>query len=538
MKLLAPNGKPSNLNEVQYRIVRTPAFKEWFGDWENSPENSSKVVDKNGEPLVLNRGNLVNQEDLGYTFNLGQNFLKKQSGNKFGFFFTNEIDIAKKYMLVDHFDEIRGGSITSVFMKSNKILDLLDFDLKIGQDNFVQGLIKKGINFNNGYNYLESKILDFNTDNYKYWGYNVFDYFDVFPELKNLFMENGFNSVVFYEMSRTYSKYKVYVAFESKQIKLADGSNRTFDKYDSDIRYKNGGNIPTYLYHTTSSNNFQKIKQNGLSVAFDSGYIGSCVDIGSSNKEVCEYFPDATIMAQYVGNPDENEWGKSKETTPKEFYKYVSKDDVPKKAINGEHTYHYIAQDGSNRDMNINETAIYFIYNIASDIHYFFKKTKHKTGSDLENKPFILDDFQIEPNGAYEHSEEHKIINQYANGVNLKKKLKKTKKAKGDCYYSAAQFVMNDNKTYIGTPYLVHAEVRGQGKIANIRYGHAWIEDDENIYDYSNGNKFVMPKEIYYAIGDIDNKNPLKYQKYTFQEAIRKMVMIEHYGEWDLEVDY
>ena len=32
--LLAPNGKKSNLTERQYAQVRTRAFKEWFGDWE------------------------------------------------------------------------------------------------------------------------------------------------------------------------------------------------------------------------------------------------------------------------------------------------------------------------------------------------------------------------------------------------------------------------------------------------------------------------------------------------------------------------
>ena len=47
-KLLAPNGKPSNLNEKQYKLVRTPAFKKWFGD--------SKVVDANGDPLVVYHG--------------------------------------------------------------------------------------------------------------------------------------------------------------------------------------------------------------------------------------------------------------------------------------------------------------------------------------------------------------------------------------------------------------------------------------------------------------------------------------------------
>ena len=54
--LLAPNGKKSNLTERQYAQVRTKEFKEWFGDWENDPENASKVVDENGEPLVVYHG--------------------------------------------------------------------------------------------------------------------------------------------------------------------------------------------------------------------------------------------------------------------------------------------------------------------------------------------------------------------------------------------------------------------------------------------------------------------------------------------------
>lgn len=55
-RLLAPNGKPSNLTERQYVHVRTKSFKEWFGDWENNPENASKVIDENGEPMVVYHG--------------------------------------------------------------------------------------------------------------------------------------------------------------------------------------------------------------------------------------------------------------------------------------------------------------------------------------------------------------------------------------------------------------------------------------------------------------------------------------------------
>lgn len=51
--ILAPNGKPSNLDERQWVHVRTKAFKDWFGDWENNPSEASKVVDENGEPLVV-----------------------------------------------------------------------------------------------------------------------------------------------------------------------------------------------------------------------------------------------------------------------------------------------------------------------------------------------------------------------------------------------------------------------------------------------------------------------------------------------------
>ena len=49
----APNGQPTNLNEQQWLQVRTQEFKTWFGDWQNDPQNASKVVDSQGEPLVV-----------------------------------------------------------------------------------------------------------------------------------------------------------------------------------------------------------------------------------------------------------------------------------------------------------------------------------------------------------------------------------------------------------------------------------------------------------------------------------------------------
>jgi hypothetical protein len=116
-------------------------------------------------------------------------------------------------------------------------------------------------------------------------------------------------------------------------------------------------------------------------------------------------------------------------------------------------------------------------------------------------------------------------------------------KGTGDCYYMAGQFAMDNVFTpkkieYIGTPYLVHAEVRGQGKIEGLRYGHAWIEDDENVYDFSNNRELIVPKVVYYAIGNIETTNPKKYVRYTFPEARQKMLKTKNYGCWDLDVEY
>ena len=72
----APNGKNSFLYQSLYDIISekypdlseeekiekaiklklqtySSKFKEWFGDWKNDSTNASKVVDENGEPLVM-----------------------------------------------------------------------------------------------------------------------------------------------------------------------------------------------------------------------------------------------------------------------------------------------------------------------------------------------------------------------------------------------------------------------------------------------------------------------------------------------------
>ena len=86
----APNGKPTNLNERQWLQVRTKAFKEWFGDWISNPEQSSKVVDENGEPLVVYHGTYGN-------FDIFDPTKKRYTVHTKGLFFTTTEHKAKFY---------------------------------------------------------------------------------------------------------------------------------------------------------------------------------------------------------------------------------------------------------------------------------------------------------------------------------------------------------------------------------------------------------------------------------------------------------
>lgn len=84
----APNGKSTNLTERQWLQVRTKAFKEWFGDWENNPKDASKAVDENGEPLVVYH--YTDNENLSEFSTEFDNFFSKTGGTKNAIFFTTD----------------------------------------------------------------------------------------------------------------------------------------------------------------------------------------------------------------------------------------------------------------------------------------------------------------------------------------------------------------------------------------------------------------------------------------------------------------
>ena len=75
----------------QWVQVRTPAFKQWFGDWENDPANASKVLNsKTGEPLVVYH----NTEEQFHTFELSK---ARQNVEIPAFFFATNPETAEGY---------------------------------------------------------------------------------------------------------------------------------------------------------------------------------------------------------------------------------------------------------------------------------------------------------------------------------------------------------------------------------------------------------------------------------------------------------
>lgn len=109
--LKAPNGADTHLTERQWVQVRTPAFKAWFGDWENDPANASKVVDENGEPRVVWHGSNwdpLAEEPGNAVFKHGK---VHNTSEGEGFYFTPDKSLAEGWGDADgYFLNIRGPS--------------------------------------------------------------------------------------------------------------------------------------------------------------------------------------------------------------------------------------------------------------------------------------------------------------------------------------------------------------------------------------------------------------------------------------------
>lgn len=117
-KLLAPNGKISNLSQQQWAYVRTKEFKSWFGDWENDPQHSSKMLDENGEPKVFYHGNPTGTKIT--KFDLNRIGTSHQERAIKGFWFTPNKEYAE-YEYASNPIEGTKGEVVPVFLNIRNI---------------------------------------------------------------------------------------------------------------------------------------------------------------------------------------------------------------------------------------------------------------------------------------------------------------------------------------------------------------------------------------------------------------------------------
>ena len=297
-KLLAPNGKPSNLNAVQYAQVRTPEFKKWFGDWENDPKNASKVVDENGEPLVV-------YHVTGTDFNAFDNkFLGVNTGAPSaleGFFFTDSSKVAAEYakpskedmlkgdkLAINHpFDLLfapsdKGHTFTSTFIEDEPHGESVYYENRftvspfVHDDSGVHTTLK--VEYFNSYGDMDEDTFELSArsidslvhkidDNKilkgsvrRMQGYSartipvflslqhpgMFDYegkarsrqySELLPYFKQQFLDGGVFKNTFDSGREKRIESNIYVAFHPNQIKSAIGNTGAFNKSNTDIRY-------------------------------------------------------------------------------------------------------------------------------------------------------------------------------------------------------------------------------------------------------------------------------------------------------------
>ena len=289
-RLLAPNGKVSNLNEKQYAQVRTKSFKEWFGDWENDPDNSSKVVDENREPLVVYH---TRDSFKGEDFNIFDTTIE---GRETAIYATNSKEMSSSYWkfgnnrkaLFDLYSLSQIGdidkadidpftgkpfkdSISHHYSLLTKVLNELGIEIDDTKNIYTQKEIQELYN-----NLLEqAKLEDLKAlfvsiknpliveGNSNYWNEIIFDNENLSTrKIEDRFRNSKYDGIIFKNI-KDYGSYDienvsandVYAVYNPNKVKSATNNIGTFDVNNPDIRYSKTELItPTEIYAPAVAN--------------------------------------------------------------------------------------------------------------------------------------------------------------------------------------------------------------------------------------------------------------------------------------------
>ena len=106
--------------------------------------------------------------------------------------------------------------------------------------------------------------------------------------------------------------------------------------------------------------------------------------------------------------------------------------------------------------------------------------------------------------------------------------------AGGNCYEASGEYFTDVMLFFGGSPTLrlCHGEVVGAGgRVEGVHYGHAWLEDGDEVIDVSTGRVVKMPRAAYYAAGQIEDN----VHRYTLDDVRRWTKSTGNWGPWELQ---
>jgi predicted ABC-type ATPase len=229
--LIAPNGKKSNLTPEQYDLVRSKPFKDWFGDWENDPENASKILDENGEPMIVYHGSRTRFNEFDISKGGESNTLAKV-----GFWLTPLYKFAQNFSENAWWGK-EDAIIYSLFLNIRNPKIYVSDENKIFGDSYE--LFKTDI-----YKFAGKTELDANIGGI---GMMLNNEKETIIGFRELLKNENYDGIIIektkYDKRVAGGLNDQFVALYPNQLKLADGNNKTFDNNNSDIRFANGGLI-------------------------------------------------------------------------------------------------------------------------------------------------------------------------------------------------------------------------------------------------------------------------------------------------------
>ena len=197
----------SNVNKKINKITQSKQFVRWFGDWQNSPKSASKVVDGNGEPLVVYH----------------------QTGNDFTVFDT-------KHTGAGEFDS---EMPTGIFMKPTNS----NIGLSGNKQMALYANIRNPLTVNNRAELV--RFYEQNIDGYKEAREdinNIDSEYEASKKAKSLiddyFRNSNYDGVIVNNDVGSFGRStKTYIAFSNTQVKSATDNIGTFDGENPDIKY-------------------------------------------------------------------------------------------------------------------------------------------------------------------------------------------------------------------------------------------------------------------------------------------------------------